>query len=296
MTRLAIFACGALLGASLWGCKPSSQEAATTGSEGSSPATGPVTLNGAGSTFVYPLMSKWSSEYQKVAPNVQVNYQSIGSGGGIRQLIAQHRAVRRDRRADDRRPAQGGARPGPSRSRSRWARSCRPTTCRRSRTRSASPPRRSPASSSAISRRGTTPRSLGKRRPQAARDAHRRGASLRRQRHDLHLGRLPLEGLARLEDEGRQRRPPSTGPSVWAGRATRASPGPSGRRQVRSATSSSPTRCRTRCPSVRSRTRRALCRADDRLRSRQLRPAPCRRSPTTSATRSRTRRARRRGP
>ncbi len=89
MTRLAIaFACGTLLGASLWGCKPSSQEAPTTETEASSPATGPVTLNGAGSTFVYPLMSKWSSEYQKVAPTVQVNYQSIGSGGGIRQLIA----------------------------------------------------------------------------------------------------------------------------------------------------------------------------------------------------------------
>ncbi|HEY1957490.1 MAG TPA: phosphate ABC transporter substrate-binding protein PstS [Polyangiaceae bacterium] len=49
---------------------------------------GNVSLNGAGSTFVYPLMSKWSSEYQKSAPTIQVNYQSIGSGGGIRQLIA----------------------------------------------------------------------------------------------------------------------------------------------------------------------------------------------------------------
>ena len=47
-----------------------------------------VSLNGAGSTFVNPLMSKWSADYQKVAPNVQVNYQSIGSGGGIRQLMA----------------------------------------------------------------------------------------------------------------------------------------------------------------------------------------------------------------
>jgi phosphate transport system substrate-binding protein len=47
-----------------------------------------VSLNGAGSTFVYPMMSKWSSEYQKVRSNILVNYQSIGSGGGIRQLIA----------------------------------------------------------------------------------------------------------------------------------------------------------------------------------------------------------------
>ena len=45
-----------------------------------------TTLNGAGSTFAYPIMSKWASEYHKINPNVQVNYQSIGSGGGIRQV------------------------------------------------------------------------------------------------------------------------------------------------------------------------------------------------------------------
>src|SRR5947209_1721796 len=44
-------------------------------------------LNGGGSTFVYPMMSKWSSEYDK-ARGVEVNYQSIGSGGGIQQMTA----------------------------------------------------------------------------------------------------------------------------------------------------------------------------------------------------------------
>src|SRR5438067_1137768 len=44
-------------------------------------------LNAGGSSFVYPLMSKWASEYQQ-AKGVQVNYQSIGSGGGIQQMIA----------------------------------------------------------------------------------------------------------------------------------------------------------------------------------------------------------------
>ena len=44
-------------------------------------------INGAGATFPYPLISKWSSEYQKINPNVRINYQAIGSGGGIRQLI-----------------------------------------------------------------------------------------------------------------------------------------------------------------------------------------------------------------
>ncbi len=45
-----------------------------------------VTLNGAGATFPYPIYSKWFSEYNKVHPDVQINYQSIGSGGGIRQV------------------------------------------------------------------------------------------------------------------------------------------------------------------------------------------------------------------
>ncbi len=45
-----------------------------------------VQINGAGATFPYPIYSKWFSEYNKMHPNVQINYQSIGSGGGIRQL------------------------------------------------------------------------------------------------------------------------------------------------------------------------------------------------------------------
>ncbi len=50
------------------------------------PGFGQTTLNGAGATFPYPIYSKWFSEYHKVHPDVQINYQSIGSGGGIRQL------------------------------------------------------------------------------------------------------------------------------------------------------------------------------------------------------------------
>src|SRR5690606_39226986 len=47
-----------------------------------------VSLNGAGATFPFPLYSKWMSEYNKLHPHVQINYQSIGSGGGIRQVTA----------------------------------------------------------------------------------------------------------------------------------------------------------------------------------------------------------------
>ncbi|MGA7770427.1 MAG: phosphate ABC transporter substrate-binding protein PstS [Candidatus Sulfotelmatobacter sp.] len=45
-------------------------------------------LTGAGSTFINPLMSKWSKEYHALHPNVEINYQSIGSGGGRQQFLA----------------------------------------------------------------------------------------------------------------------------------------------------------------------------------------------------------------
>ncbi|MGA8271549.1 MAG: phosphate ABC transporter substrate-binding protein PstS [Candidatus Sulfotelmatobacter sp.] len=50
------------------------------------PLVAQTTLNGAGATFPYPMYSKWFSEYHKAHPEVQINYQSIGSGGGIRQV------------------------------------------------------------------------------------------------------------------------------------------------------------------------------------------------------------------
>ena len=52
------------------------------------PAMSQTTLNGAGATFPYPMYSKWFSEYHKAHSDVEVNYQSIGSGGGIRQVQA----------------------------------------------------------------------------------------------------------------------------------------------------------------------------------------------------------------
>jgi phosphate transport system substrate-binding protein len=45
-------------------------------------------LTGAGATFPYPIYSKWFSEYSAAHPGVEINYQSIGSGGGIRQMVA----------------------------------------------------------------------------------------------------------------------------------------------------------------------------------------------------------------
>src|SRR4026209_1543754 len=51
--------------------------------------SGTVSLNGAGATFPNPLYQKWLSEYGKVHANVRIDYQSIGSGGGIKQLKEQ---------------------------------------------------------------------------------------------------------------------------------------------------------------------------------------------------------------
>ena len=52
-------------------------------------ASAETLINGAGATFPYPLYSKWFSEYAKIDPTVKFNYQSIGSGGGIKQITAQ---------------------------------------------------------------------------------------------------------------------------------------------------------------------------------------------------------------
>lgn len=49
---------------------------------------GSILLNAAGATFPYPIYSKWFSNYNQLHSNIQINYQSIGSGGGIRQLKA----------------------------------------------------------------------------------------------------------------------------------------------------------------------------------------------------------------
>ncbi|HET7405179.1 MAG TPA: substrate-binding domain-containing protein, partial [Candidatus Bathyarchaeia archaeon] len=47
-----------------------------------------VTLNGAGSTFVYPLLSAMNTNYSRINSNIQINYQAVGSGTGINDLTA----------------------------------------------------------------------------------------------------------------------------------------------------------------------------------------------------------------
>src|SRR5437660_3546809 len=64
-----------VLGAGLMGIAPLSQAQ--------------MLINGAGATLPYPLYSKWFDEYAKVDPSVRFNYQSIGSGGGQKQITSQ---------------------------------------------------------------------------------------------------------------------------------------------------------------------------------------------------------------
>ena len=73
----------------LLGCHGSEQKPTpASGASGEPAQAGPVSLNGAGATFPYPLYSKWMAEYNRLRPDIMINYQSIGSGGGIRQIQA----------------------------------------------------------------------------------------------------------------------------------------------------------------------------------------------------------------
>src|SRR5881398_1709133 len=58
------------------------------GCTGNGGSGGEIRLQGAGATFPNPLYQKWLSEYAKLHPNIKIDYQSIGSGGGIKQIQA----------------------------------------------------------------------------------------------------------------------------------------------------------------------------------------------------------------
>ena len=88
MTRFPLLLAPLLI---LGACNASPNGDATDSTASNSAATTPsstrVDLTGAGATFPYPLYSRWFNEYATLA-NVRINYQSIGSGGGIRQVVA----------------------------------------------------------------------------------------------------------------------------------------------------------------------------------------------------------------
>ena len=76
----------ALLLALCVACGSGSRE--TTAPTAATGTAGRILINGAGATFPYPIYSKWFDEFHRLHPDLQFNYQSIGSGGGIRQLLA----------------------------------------------------------------------------------------------------------------------------------------------------------------------------------------------------------------
>src|SRR5262245_50298197 len=88
LVMLTTVSAAALLGA----CKGSADSKGSTASSTSSNAAiqpsgdSTISLNGAGATFPFPLYSKWIAEYGKANPKVKVNYQSVGSGAGIKQI------------------------------------------------------------------------------------------------------------------------------------------------------------------------------------------------------------------
>ena len=82
MMRISSFFVGAAF--ALSACSGTPPQQSSDAGSGSASAT----INGAGATFPQPIYSKWFSEYNKLHPNVRINYQPLGSGAGIRQLLA----------------------------------------------------------------------------------------------------------------------------------------------------------------------------------------------------------------
>src|SRR6476646_7232137 len=79
----------ALIAAVAAACGGGNTEPVTANSSSGSGSSQSLQINGAGATFPYPIYSKWFSEYNALHSNIRVNYQSIGSGGGIQQVINQ---------------------------------------------------------------------------------------------------------------------------------------------------------------------------------------------------------------
>jgi phosphate transport system substrate-binding protein len=87
--RLPLFLLAAASLLVAFGCDKKTQPTSEPGAGSATPpAPENIALTGAGATFPYPLYSKWMSQYHTLHPTVQINYQSIGSGGGIRQITA----------------------------------------------------------------------------------------------------------------------------------------------------------------------------------------------------------------
>ena len=171
-------------------------------------AEGTLSINGAGATFPYPMYSKWFDEYHKKHANMQINYQSIGSGGGIKQVTEG--------------TVDFGASDGPMNDEQMKAYQDKhgfailhfPTVLGAD-----VPTYNIPGVSAELN---FTPEALAgiflgkitkwndpaiaerEQGRQTSRQRHRRGPPLRWQRHDLHLDRLSFQGQRGMEEQSRQ--------------------------------------------------------------------------------------------
>ncbi len=261
---LLLSACGTSPTAAPTQAMPAATEAMPAATQSSSvvntppPAAGSIAISGAGATFPFPLYSRWFYEYAFVDPSVKFNYQSIGSGGGIKQITAKtvdfgaSDAILNEEQfaaaaGIQMFPTVAGARGG-----------LQPQRAEDSR-----PPHRPEVPLTTVAdiflgkiKNGTTRLAAAQPGRAAARQGHHRRPPLRRLGHDLHLHRLPLQGQPRVEDQrgqchvgevaGRPRRQGQRG-RVRHGNARTRAP---------SATSSSPTPSRTSCPTAILRTSR----------------------------------------
>ena len=161
---------------------------------------GQVLLNAAGATFPYPIYSKWFDVYHKAHPNVQINYQSIGSGGGIRQLQAgtvdfgASDGPMTDEQLAAIKVQDSSFPDGLGRGRADLQ---HPGSFRRIEFHAKGAGGNFPGKDHEVERSGNR---QGESRGEAPQRGHRGGSPLRRQRHDVHLDRLPFEGQSGVEE------------------------------------------------------------------------------------------------
>ncbi len=201
-------------------------------------------ISGAGATFPFPIYAKWADAYKKDTGN-GLNYQSIGSGAGIKQIKAKTVTFgATDAPLEAEGPGQGRPRPmADGDGRHRDGRQYPGREARRARARR---PDCSRKSISARSPSGTIRRSRSSIRSVNLPDlADRHRPSRRRLGHDLQLHLLSRPKSRRNGRSRSARRPPSNGRRASAPRATTASPTTSPRPPARSAMSNTPTPSRT---------------------------------------------------
>ena len=234
----------AIVPAIFLGACSGSNENATPGRTSSSAGAG-IQINGAGATFPNPIYSKWFAEHNRLHPNVRINYQSLGSGAGIRQLTS--RTVffgASDQPMDER--AEG--RPGKILHFPTVLGAVVPVYNLPGGDRGAEVHR--PAARRHRARQGQEVERSGDREAEPGRRSCRpptsRSCIAPRLGHDVHLRRLPGKDLAGVQEQGRRGRVAEVAGRRRRQRQRGRVGSGARRRRARSATSSSSTRCRTR--------------------------------------------------